>query len=119
MNEEERNGSSATAGPKDCQVPPEDVFEWIFEGLFIFIAGNIGILGNCISIRTFSRQKVHRIFHNLLLTLAIFDLVKLTKNHSSEILAWTFSLNISIQAFQFKHLIKKDSDETFQIRHFR
>jgi RNase adaptor protein for sRNA GlmZ degradation len=28
-------------------------------------------------------------------------------------------LNISIQAFQFKHLIKKDSDETFQIRHFR
>jgi hypothetical protein len=112
MNEEERNGSSATAGPKDCQVLPEDVFEWIFEGLFIFIAGNIGILGNCISIRTFSRQKVHRIFHNLLLTLAIFDLVKLTKNHSSEILA-------SIQAFQFKHLIKKDSDETFQIRHFR
>jgi hypothetical protein len=61
--------------PKDCVALPEDTFEWVFEGLFIFIAGNIGILGNCISIWTFSRQKVHRIFHNLLLTLAIFDVV--------------------------------------------
>ena len=62
-------------GSRGCQVAPEDNFEWVFEGLFIFLAGGIGVLGNGISMWTFSRQKVHRIFHNLLLTLAIFDLV--------------------------------------------
>ncbi len=50
-------------------------FEWITEGLLIFVVGLIGLLGNGVSIWTFWRQRVHRIFHNLLLSLAIFDMV--------------------------------------------
>ena len=50
-------------------------FEWVTEGILIFIVGIIGLLGNATSVWTFWRQPVHRIFHNLLLTLAIFDSV--------------------------------------------
>ena len=57
---------------------PFNWFEWFTEGVFVLIIGIIGLLGNCISIWTFSRQKVHRIFHNLLLILAIFDIVSST-----------------------------------------
>ena len=28
----------------------EDLFEWVIEGVLIFVVGNIGLLGNCISI---------------------------------------------------------------------
>ena len=51
------------------------MFEWATEGVLISVVGGVGILGNFISIYTFSRQKVHRIFHNLLLFLALFDVV--------------------------------------------
>ena len=71
---------------RGCQAAPEDNFEWVFEGLFIFLAGGIGVLGNGISMWTFSRQKVHRIFHNLLLTLAIFDLVRM--DNDTRYLIW-------------------------------
>ena len=54
-------------------------FEWATEGVLILIIGILGLLGNCISIWSFSRQKVHRIFHNLLLILAIFDIVSYFK----------------------------------------
>ena len=27
-----------------------DLFEWAIEGVLIFVVGNIGLLGNCISI---------------------------------------------------------------------
>jgi hypothetical protein len=27
-----------------------DLFEWVIEGVLIFVVGNIGLLGNCISI---------------------------------------------------------------------
>ena len=63
-------------------------FEWFTEGLFILIVGIVGLLGNCISIWTFSRQKVHRIFHNLLLFLAIFDIVSTPKKVSLKMLTW-------------------------------
>ena len=53
----------------------QENFVWITEGLLIFVFGIIGLLGNGISIWTFWRQRVHRIFHNLLLSLAIFDMV--------------------------------------------
>ena len=45
------------------------------EGLLILIVGVIGVVGNGVSLWTFWRQRVHRIFHNLLLVLAIFDIV--------------------------------------------
>ena len=50
-------------------------FEWATEGILILIVGVVGFVGNCTSVVTFSRQKVHRIFHNLLLFLALFDVV--------------------------------------------
>eukprot|EP00093_Oithona_nana_P010296 10296.XXX_11224_14252_1 [CDS] Oithona nana genome sequencing. len=50
-------------------------FEWVTEGLLIFIVGIIGLFGNGVSVWTFWRQRVHRIFHNLLLILAIFDMI--------------------------------------------
>eukprot|EP00095_Tigriopus_kingsejongensis_P005175 maker-scaffold237_size242172-snap-gene-1.31 protein:Tk05175 transcript:maker-scaffold237_size242172-snap-gene-1.31-mRNA-1 annotation:"fmrfamide receptor" len=53
----------------------DNIFQWVTEGLLIFIVGIIGLVGNGISIWTFSRQRVHRIFHNLLLVLAIFDIL--------------------------------------------
>ena len=41
----------------------------------MMIAGIIGLFGNSCSLRLFSRKKDHKIFHHLLLLLAIFDLV--------------------------------------------
>ena len=53
----------------------EDAFAWVVEGVLILVAFLVGLLGNSFSIVIFSRQKVHRIFHHLLLLLAIFDMV--------------------------------------------
>ena len=39
------------------------------------IVGIFGLVGNGLSMLIFYRQRVHKIFHNLLLTLAIFDTV--------------------------------------------
>jgi hypothetical protein len=39
------------------------------------VIGSAGLVGNSYSLFLFARQKVHRIFHNLLFLLAIFDLV--------------------------------------------
>jgi hypothetical protein len=51
-------------------------FQWATEGVLILVVGILGLFGNIISIWTFSKQRVHRIFHNLLLVLAIFDIVR-------------------------------------------
>ena len=56
-------------------VEVDDVFCWVVEGVLILIAFCVGMFGNSFSIIIFSRQKVHRIFHHLLLLLAIFDMV--------------------------------------------
>ena len=37
------------------------------------IVGIIGLVSNGLSMLIFYRQRVHKIFHNLLLTLAVFD----------------------------------------------
>ena len=54
----------------------EDLFCWTIEGVGILIIGLIGVFGNSCSMVLFSRQKVHRIFHHLLLLLSVFDLVR-------------------------------------------
>ena len=59
----------------EVELEADDLFTWIVEGVFILIAFVIGLFGNSFSIVIFSRQKVHRIFHHLLLLLAIFDMV--------------------------------------------
>ena len=56
---------------------PQDPFVWVVEGVFILIAFLVGMFGNSFSVIVYSRQKVHRIFHNLLLLLAIFDIVSI------------------------------------------
>ena len=52
-----------------------DWFQWITEGVLISVIGSIGLLGNIISVAIFGRQRVQRLFHRLLLTLAAFDTV--------------------------------------------
>ena len=69
--------AAEAAAAADDDYSGVDWFEWTTEGLMVFIIGNIGLLGNGISVYTFSKQRVHRIFHNLLLVLAIFDIVSL------------------------------------------
>ena len=54
----------------------EDLFCWTVEGIGILIIGLIGVFGNSCSMVLFSQQKVHRIFHHLLLLLSVFDLVR-------------------------------------------
>ena len=58
----------------DAEFP--NTFQLITEGWLIFLIGCIGLFGNVISIWTFSRQPLHRIFHNLLLVLTIYDTVR-------------------------------------------
>ena len=53
----------------------DDLFAWLVEGVLILAAFLVGMVGNSFSIIIFSRQKIHRIFHHLLLLLAIFDMV--------------------------------------------
>ena len=60
------------------EVEPEDVeitFQWMTEGLLLFITSCIGLVGNTCSVITCSRQRVQRVFHRLLLVLATFDTV--------------------------------------------
>jgi hypothetical protein len=52
-----------------------DWFCWWVEGVLILVIGCIGLLGNSLSLILFSRQLKHKIFHNLLFTLTIFDMV--------------------------------------------
>lgn len=71
------NSSWDSEGAEGAEDYYENLFQWMTEGLLIFIIGIIGLVGNGISIWTFSRQRIHRIFHNLLLVLAIFDIVSI------------------------------------------
>ena len=60
----------------ETELEVDDSFTWVVEGVLILVAFMIGLFGNSFSIVIFSRQKVHRIFHHLLLLLAIFDMVR-------------------------------------------
>ena len=80
----------------------QENFVWITEGLLIFVFGIIGLLGNGISIWTFWRQRVHRIFHNLLLSLAIFDMV----SQRIYVLSWyTITYNILIHRISSWYMV--------------
>jgi len=52
-----------------------ETFSWFVEGLPLLLIGLFGVVGNFISIIWFSRKIVQRNFHNLMLFLAIFDLL--------------------------------------------
>ena len=53
----------------------EDLFQWVTEGALLGAVGVVGLLGNCCSVLVFARQRIQRVFHHLLLALAIFDAV--------------------------------------------
>ena len=64
------------AFPSDNNMGFEDnSLTYIIEGIFISIIGTIGLIGNLYSLKVYGRQKEHRLFHHLLLQLAIFDIV--------------------------------------------
>ena len=50
---------------------------FIIEGIFISIIGIVGLVGNLYSLKVYGRQKEHRLFHHLLLQLAVFDIVSI------------------------------------------
>ena len=70
----------------EAEFEADDLFTWIVEGVLILIAFLVGLFGNSFSIVIFSRQKVHRIFHHLLLLLAIFDMVSNNLYHMHKII---------------------------------
>ena len=73
----------------------EDLFCWTIEGVCILIIGIIGLFGNSCSMVLFSRQKVHRIFHHLLLLLTCFDMVRI-------------NIHISLKTFLTKGMVGLD-----------
>ena len=48
---------------------------WWIEGVTISGVSIIGLFGNFYSLKIYARQKDHRVFHHLLLQLALFDIV--------------------------------------------
>ena len=89
----EMNDTKATNSTVDGEVNyKEDLFCWTIEGVGILVIGLIGVFGNSCSMVLFSRQKVHRIFHHLLLLLSFFDLVSTKKIiyciYSFHLIAW-------------------------------
>ncbi len=52
-----------------------DWFDWVTEGLLTLLVGLLGLVGNTCSVLIFARQRIQRVFHHLLLQLAIFDAV--------------------------------------------
>lgn len=54
--------------------------EYVLEGILLLIAGLFGILGNIGAILVFSRQRMQRNFHALMVALASFDLVYIIVN---------------------------------------
>jgi len=71
----DENDANFSSDSSFLPVMAVDSFCWLVEGVLILLVGGVGLAGNSLSLIIFSRQKVHRIFHNLLLTLTIFDMV--------------------------------------------
>ena len=53
----------------------DTMFTFLVEGVAMFIAGCLGLLGNVFSVVLLLKQKVRKTFHNLLLLLCSFDMV--------------------------------------------
>ena len=50
-------------------------FQWFTEGLLLMLVSCIGLIGNACWVVTCAKQRIQRVFHRLLLTLATFDSV--------------------------------------------
>ena len=53
----------------------DTMFTFLVEGVAMFIAGCLGLVGNVFSVVLLLKQKVRKTFHNLLLLLCSFDMV--------------------------------------------
>jgi Co/Zn/Cd efflux system component len=63
----------------------EDWVQFSLEGPLLLAVGCVGLVGNGFSVWVFARQRVQRVFHHLLLLLAIFDVVSSTASILSAI----------------------------------
>ena len=52
------------------------MLKFLLEGVLLLAVVLVGLIGNFTSFVTISRQKIQRTFHNLLLLLTVFDLVR-------------------------------------------
>jgi hypothetical protein len=76
MSSSSSSSEQSTSSGSNSSAIHGDWFCWLVEGVLILAIGIVGLLGNSFSLVVFSRQKVHKIFHNLLLALTIFDMVR-------------------------------------------
>ncbi len=49
------------------------MFEFLLEGVLLFVVGLIGLVGNSAAIYVFGRSKLQRNFHVLMVGLSVFD----------------------------------------------
>lgn len=84
------NESNVSSTPSSAEIDVDstevELFCWLTEGLGTLVIGLIGVFGNTCSMVLFSKQKVHRIFHHLLLLLSVFDLVNQALQLSNNLL---------------------------------
>ena len=85
-------------------VENQDFFGWVVEGPLIFIAFLVGVVGNGFSVVVFSRQKVHRIFHHLLLLLSIFDMVSEKILNFIHVILFVIVIRIKQQKFNLRYI---------------
>ena len=48
---------------------------FLLEGILLLLVAVVGLIGNVVCFTTICRQKVQKLFHNLLLLLTTFDMV--------------------------------------------
>ena len=77
MHDDSNNSSQLSGGEEE--IPGTDWFGFYVEGVALMVIGCLGLVGNSLSLFVYSKQKIHRIFHNLLFALTIFDMVRLSK----------------------------------------
>ena len=53
------------------------MLKFLLEGVLLLAVALVGLIGNFTSFVTISRQKIQRTFHNLLLLLTVFDMVRI------------------------------------------
>ena len=57
-----------------CPFPVEE-YKFVVEGIFLAIVVGFGVIGNLLSLIKFCKQRTQKLFHFLLVALAVFDTV--------------------------------------------
>jgi len=72
-NNNETNSSISDAPEKDEEVYYQKSMEFIFEVVLLMAVGILGLIGNISAIILFSRLENQLKFHQLMMTLSVFD----------------------------------------------